>query len=247
MSDYHFIQELREQPAAVRETVVTQWDNIARLVGDFPQTLNRVVMVGCGDPYFASEAAIYPFERWARLPTEATDALEFRFWREALVDENTLVLLISQSGKTIQVVEAARLARARGATVVGVTNSPDSPLAELCDHLLFTAGGPSYSFPTRTTTAAAAALFSLALQLGAARGRLSEEQASELRHLLSETVPALMEQALDSEPAMQRLAEQWQDKGHFAFHRHRAGLRGGAGRFGEDQRDEPPSGGGGRA
>ncbi|MDQ4074884.1 MAG: SIS domain-containing protein [Chloroflexota bacterium] len=216
-SEYYFIAELKEQPGAVAETVGTQWERIVGITKELPHDLSRVLMVGCGDPYFASEAAVYPFERWTRIPAEAVDALEFRFWRSDLVDERTLVILISQSGKTIQVVESARLARAQGAAVIGITNSPDSPLAEQSEYLVHTAGGPSYSFPTRTTTAAAAVLFALALALGAARGLVPEAVVEERLQLLREDLPLRMKQTLNLEEQMRTLAHSWRHHNHFAF------------------------------
>lgn len=217
MTDYFFLKELREQPAAVAETVAGQAEAIAALAAVLPGDLNRVLMVGCGDPSFAAQAAVYPFERWARLPAEAVDGLEFRFWRHELVDPRTLVVLISQSGKTIQVVESGRLARERGAVTIGITNSPESPLAQQCDHLLATAGGPSYSFPTRTTTAATAALFNLVLAVGVARGTLPTAEADAHRTALGSTLPDQMERALGLESELLALARVWQSHRHFAF------------------------------
>jgi glutamine---fructose-6-phosphate transaminase (isomerizing) len=217
MSEHFFLKELREQPEAVAETLASQREAIRKVVEQLPADLNRIMMVGCGDPYFASQAAIYPLEQWSRLPTEAVDALEFRLWRSELVDDKTLVVLISQSGKTIQVVESGRLARERGASIVVITNSPDGPLAQDYDNPLLTAGGTSYSFPTRTTTTATALLFALGRALGEARGKLSAERAQEVRAELEETLPRHMEAALGLDSQMLALARSWVSHSHFAF------------------------------
>lgn len=216
MPDAIFLKELREQPSAVAATLHDLEAQIEALADALSGRIDRLMMVGCGDPYFAAAAALYPFEWWAGLPAEAVDALEFRLWRAPLVRPGTLVIAISQSGKTIQTVESARLARAQGAVVVGITNAPDGPLSADCDHLLLTAGGPSYSFPTRTTTAAAALLFALAAALGRRRTPLPAADVPSHAYLTG-ALPAVMERALDVAPAAAALAARWRDQEHFAF------------------------------
>jgi glucosamine--fructose-6-phosphate aminotransferase (isomerizing) len=212
-----FIKELREQPAAVAETISDQKESVEAAASELASDIDRLIMTGCGDPYFAAQAAIYPIERWVGLPADAIDALEFRVWRGEVVNERSLVVGISQSGKTIQVVESVRLARERGARTLGVTNTPDGPLADLVDRLLLTAGGPSYSFPTRTTTTATATLMNLALAIAERRGVMSAHAVSNHREILGRVLPETMERALDLEADLLALARSWQSHRHFAF------------------------------
>ena len=212
-----FLKELREQPAAVAATVADGRETVEGAASELANDTDRLVLTGCGDPYFAAQAAVYPIERWTRLPAEAVDGLEFRVWRAEVVNERTLVVGISQSGKTIQVIESVRLAHERGARTLGVTNTPDGPLAHLVDRLLLTAGGPSYSFPTRTTTTAAATLMDLALALAERRGVMTADEVSDHRRILGQVLPEKMESALDLEGDLLALAHAWQSKRHFAF------------------------------
>jgi glucosamine--fructose-6-phosphate aminotransferase (isomerizing) len=212
-----FLKELREQPAAVAATVADGRETVEAAASELANDTDRLVLTGCGDPYFAAQAAVYPIERWTRLPAEAVDALEFRVWRAEVVNERTLVVGISQSGKTIQVIESVRVAHERGARTLGVTNTPDGPLADLVDRLLLTAGGPSYSFPTRTTTTAAATLMSLALALAECRGVMTADEVSDHRGILGQVLPEKMESALDLEGDLLALAHAWQSQRHFAF------------------------------
>jgi glutamine---fructose-6-phosphate transaminase (isomerizing) len=212
-----FLKELREQPAAVAATIADQRETVEAAASELARDTDRLVLTGCGDPYFAAQAAVYPIERWTRLPAEAVDALEFRVWRAEVVNERTLVVGISQSGKTIQVIESVRLAHERGARTLGVTNTPDGPLADLVDRLLLTAGGPSYSFPTRTTTTAAATLMNLALALAECRGVMTADEVSDHHRILAQVLPEKMERALDLEGDLLALAHAWQSQRHFAF------------------------------
>jgi glutamine---fructose-6-phosphate transaminase (isomerizing) len=212
-----FLKELREQPAAVAETIAAQREAVQAAASELARDTDRLILTGCGDPYFAAQAAIYPIERWTRMPAEAVDALEFRVWRGELVNERTLVVGISQSGKTVQVIESIRLAHERGARTLGLTNTPDGPLADLVDRLLLTAGGPSYSFPTRTTTTAAATLMNLGLALAESRGVMTADAVSDHRRILGEVLPEMMERALDLEADLLALARSWQSQRHFAF------------------------------
>lgn len=217
MSEYYFIEELKDQPAAIADTVAQRQEQVADIVAGLPETITRVLMVGCGDPYFAAQAAVYPMEIWAGLPAEAVDALEFRFWRGQRAGNDTLVIGISQSGKTIQTVESIKLARKNGAATIGITNSPGSPLADEADHVIVTAGGPSYSFPTKTTTAATAVLYLLALALGETRGVIDSVDADDMRSALAQDVPAQIEHVFALEHELMALARSWQHHTHFAF------------------------------
>jgi glucosamine--fructose-6-phosphate aminotransferase (isomerizing) len=104
------------------------------------QNVERVVIVGCGSSYHAGLAGRLAIERWARVPVEVEIASEFRY-RDPILPPRTLVLAISESGETVDTLAAMRLARARGAIVVAVTNVPGSEVARRSDAVLFTRTG----------------------------------------------------------------------------------------------------------
>ena len=120
--------------------------------------IDRVLLIGCGDPYMLGQAAVYALENWAGVKAEAVEAAEFALYRHAALDPRTLVIAITSSGKTVKAVDAARLARRGGAQTLALTNLAPSPICAEVDDVLQTRSTPSNSFPTLTTTIALAAL-----------------------------------------------------------------------------------------
>jgi len=178
--------------------------------------VERVILIGCGDPHFLSYAAASAFEQFAGLPAQPIDGLEFVLYGREILNPGILLVAISQSGKTIQAVQAIHLAHTVGALTLAVTNSPGSPVTEKAQGVLLTHCGPSVSFPTKTTTSALALLFRLAVVIGQARGHLQVEQAEVLRKEL-DTVPTYVKTALDLEPRVQALVRDLSGCQHFSF------------------------------
>ncbi len=204
--EYHFIQEVREQPEAVRATLAHADAQLRDLGTRYAATIDRVVLTGCGDPYLLSQAAVYALERWAGVPAEAIEAAELSGYRHGLLTERTLLILISSSGKTVKVIEAARLAAQRGAPVLAVTNLVPSPIAAETDQIVQTQAGWSDAFSTKQTTTALALLYALALHWAEAAGTLPADTLTMLRDELYEAAPAAMAESLGQESAMRELA-----------------------------------------
>lgn len=210
--EYHFIQELREQPNVVRESLKFAHDRIETLAETFAGKIDRVVMIGCGDPYMLSIAAAYAFEKWAGIETEAVEAAEFSQYRNpSLLNERTLVVLITSSGKTVKVIDGARLAQQRGAPVFALTNRVPSPITEETDQILQTQAGWSDSFPTKQTTAGLALLDALALEWATRAKTFDASKLQSLQSELWEQVADKMEQTLQLEARMRVLANQFLD------------------------------------
>ena len=125
--EYHFIEEIRDQPAAIKKSLETADPVIKNLARRYTDKIERIVLVGCGDPHMLSLGAVYAFERWAHIPAEAVEAAEFSLYRHELVNEHTLVILITSSGKTVKVIDAARLSKQRGAPMFALTNLGPQP------------------------------------------------------------------------------------------------------------------------
>ena len=131
------LKEIHEQRAAVADTLAGWIDLDARspAIGVAPEQLrrtNEIVIVGCGTSYHAALAGRIALERWARVPVETDLASEFRH-RDPLLAEDSLVIGITQSGETADTLAAMRLARARGATVLALTNVPGSQATREAD------------------------------------------------------------------------------------------------------------------
>ena len=184
-------KEISEQPAAVAATLLDRRRGDGSIVFDELRVsdqelreVRRVVMVACGTSHHAAQVAKYAIERWARLPVEVDIASEYRY-REPIVEIGTLVIGVSQSGETIDTIQAAREARRRGARVVAVSNIVDASLAREADAVIYTRAGLEVSVAsTKAFVAQVAALELLALRLAQLRGTLeAEEIETQLAHL----------------------------------------------------------------
>jgi glucosamine--fructose-6-phosphate aminotransferase (isomerizing) len=135
--------------------------------------VRRVCIVACGSSYHAALVAKYAVEHWARLPTEVDIASEFRY-RDPVLDDRTLVIGVSQSGETIDTLQAMREARQWGARVLVISNVVDSSMARDADGVLYTRAGPEVGVAaTKTHLAQLAALEVVALYLAQLRSTLS--------------------------------------------------------------------------
>ena len=139
------LKEIHEQRAAVSDTIADWLDLDAPMpdIGVAQEQLRgvrRIVIVGCGTSYHAALAGRIALERWARIPVETDLASEFRH-RDPLLAKDSLVIGITQSGETADTLAAMRLARARGATVLALTNVPGSQATTDADGVLLTRAG----------------------------------------------------------------------------------------------------------
>lgn len=191
----HFLIEAHAQPEALYETVVAGAPARADLVALLHQ-VRRVVLVGSGDSYYLGAAAVVALERLGGVVAESVEAYDFVSGRVEGVDPQTLVVGISASGKAVRTLQALKLARRRGALTVALTNAADSPLSAGTAAVLPTAGGPSYSFPTRTTTTALVVLVALAADLGTGTGRLPAAERDAVLLELAVTLPERVQQRL---------------------------------------------------
>jgi glutamine---fructose-6-phosphate transaminase (isomerizing) len=196
------LKEIHEQGTAVAETL-SHWraSGLDSVVPNLNvRELRRLVIVGCGTSYHAGLAGRMAIERWARIPVEVDVASEFRY-REPIVGPDTLVLGITQSGETADTLAAMRLARAKGATVLAITNAPGSQATRDADGVLFTRAGLEMGVAaTKTFVAQVALLYALALRLGERAGALPAEQVAELRReleLLPERIDEVVREVND--------------------------------------------------
>jgi glucosamine--fructose-6-phosphate aminotransferase (isomerizing) len=182
------LKEIHEQADAVAETIA---DRTARGDGvdlDEPGALDeailagvqRIVVVACGTAYHAGLIGRYAIEEWARLPVELDIASEYRY-RNAVVGPGDLVIGISQSGETADTLAAMRLARARGATVLAITNTVGSQATREADGVLYTRAGLEIGVAaTKTFVCQVAVMYLLGLRLAELRGTLTPARIREL-------------------------------------------------------------------
>src|SRR5277367_2630511 len=208
----HFMaKEIHEQPEVVGHTLAHYLDMVAERVAlpmalpfDF-RALKRVSIAACGTAYYAGMVARYWFERFAHLPVEVDIASEFRY-REVPLDPGALAIFVSQSGETADTLASLRYAREHHQHVLSIVNVPTSTIARESDVVMPTLAGPEIGVAsTKAFTCQLAALASLAIAAGRARGVLSESDEKQLVHALIE-VPRHLTEALALEPQIELLA-----------------------------------------
>jgi glutamine---fructose-6-phosphate transaminase (isomerizing) len=207
------LKEIFEQPKAIRETLrgrMSESGEIQLSELDMPAEqvarIDRVFIIACGTSYHAGIVAKSLIEQWARIPVEVEVSSEFRY-SDPIVDDETLVVAITQSGETADTLAGVREARDRGAKVIAITNVVGSRVTRESDGVIYTHAGPEIGVAaTKTFTAQIAALYVLALKLAQAKGMLPQER---IEHLWSELsrMPELVEAILADQGGLKECAD----------------------------------------
>jgi glucosamine--fructose-6-phosphate aminotransferase (isomerizing) len=208
-------KEIDEQPSAIRDTLVGR-TVAGRLVldelhvsDDTLREVGKVFVVACGTAFHSGLVAKYAIEHWTRLPVEIEIASEFRY-RDPVLGPDTLTLAVSQSGETIDTLEAARHARRQGSQVIAVTNTVGSSLAREADGVLYTHAGPEIGVAaTKTFATQMVSQYLVALYLAQVKGTKFPEEIAEVLADLDE-LPAKVERAIGLDPQVRELATRYQ-------------------------------------
>jgi glucosamine--fructose-6-phosphate aminotransferase (isomerizing) len=209
--DYFMLKEIQEQPAAVADTLLGRLVD-GRIVLDEQRMdaqelrdVDKVFVVACGTAYHSGLIAKYAIEHWTRIPVEVEMASEFRY-RDPVLDRDTLVVAISQSGETADTLEAVRHAREQKARVLAVCNANGAQIPRESDAVLYTRAGPEIGVAaTKTFLAQIAATQLVGLALAGAKGtKYGDEVAREFDAL--ESMPPLIERVLDVVEPVRSLA-----------------------------------------
>lgn len=184
--DHFMLKEIMETPRVLRDTLepkiahgIVSPDAVG-LTDDELRSVKRVYIVGCGSAMHVGAAAKYVFEGLAKLPSEVDTASEFRY-RDPLLCEGDLVLLISQSGETADTLAALRLAKSRGVRTLAIVNVVGSSIAREADGVVYTAAGPEIAVATtKAFSAQLATIYLLAVRAAYARGVIDEAKCREL-------------------------------------------------------------------
>ena len=216
------LKEIHEQPDAVAETIGDRLRH-GRLVleglgmdDEQLRVLRRIVILSAGTSYHAAVAARYAIEEWARVPVEHDIASEW-IYRNPVLDQDTLVIGISQSGETRDTIEAMKLARSMGAHTVAITNMMGSQITREVDSVLFTRAGLEVSVAaSKTFTAQLSLLFLVALKLAQVRDTLP---AGELEYIVNAVygLPAKLTQFLEGDHPIDEIARRFYDKPFFLY------------------------------
>ncbi len=200
----HFmLKEIYEQPKVVKDTLVGRLGEDGRvdlkelgLSDERLREVQKISMFACGSAFYAAAYGMYLIRQLAKLPVELELASEFRY-SDPVLDKNTLTVAVSQSGETADTLEAVRIAKAGGATLLAVTNVVGSALARNADATLFMQAGPEIGVAaTKTFTAQCVDMALLAMHLARVRGTIDAGMLDGLGKALRE-LPSLVDQALN--------------------------------------------------
>ncbi|HEX5709071.1 MAG TPA: glutamine--fructose-6-phosphate transaminase (isomerizing) [Pyrinomonadaceae bacterium] len=213
----HFmLKEIYEQPRAVRDTVQGRLsldtgrvylDEMNITPQEFKQ-FDRAMIAACGTSWHAGLAGKYMLEQLARIPVEVDYASEFRY-RDPVINERTLLIVISQSGETADTIAALREAKERGAKILSICNVQGSMITRESDGTILTHAGPEIGVAsTKAFTSQMVALYLFALHLGQLRGTLSEDEARAHAQQLAE-LPVKIEHLLSESDELEELAKEF--------------------------------------
>lgn len=208
--DHFMLKEIHEQPRAIKDTLSGRislddreviLDKI-KIPDEQLQQINKIYITACGTAYHAGLVGKNVIETLARIPVEVDIASEIRY-RDLLVDKNSLVIVISQSGETLDTLLAMREVKRKGARVLAVTNVVDSSVAREADDVLYTWAGPEIAVAsTKAYTTQLVAMYLIGLHLAQRRGTLAAEEITkiitELRKL-PDKVSAILDNGKDIE------------------------------------------------
>lgn len=211
----HFmLKEIHEQPHVVRETLNSRLldDVDAPKMEDLGISkevldgLERIYMVACGTAYHAAMVGKYLIERVARLSTIVETASEFRY-RDPIIDEKTLVIVVSQSGETADTLAALRMSKQAGAKVLGIVNVVGSSISREADYVFYTWAGPEIAVAsTKAYSCQLAAMYLLTAHFAMLRGKMTPEEFHELKGDLI-GLPAKIGEILNQEEEIKKIVD----------------------------------------
>ncbi|MEG1393544.1 MAG: glutamine--fructose-6-phosphate transaminase (isomerizing) [Christensenellaceae bacterium] len=215
----HFmIKEIEEQPHALSDTVNPRvrngeisFDEI-NINDDILKNIKKISIIACGTAYHASYVGKYIIERLARVNVEVEIASEFRY-KNPILDKDTFVIVLSQSGETADTIAALREAKSRGAYVMAITNVVGSTVAREADGVFYTRAGLEIAVAsTKAYTTQLMSLYLFSIKLGFAKGLITKQEYHDYVTEL-QSIPQKAAQMLDKKDVLQKFASE-----HFSEH-----------------------------
>lgn len=222
--EHFMLKEINEQPRSIRDSLRGRMDpstGTIKMAGidEFEKKFlnaERIIIIGCGTSWHAGLVGEYLIEELARIPVEVEYASEFRY-RNPIINENDIVIAISQSGETADTLAAIKLAKSKGATIFGICNVVGSSIARETHAGAYTHAGPEIGVAsTKAFTAQVSVLSLIALTLGHKNGTLSE---SRYRQLLEEldSIPDKVEEVLKTNGLVKGISDLFKDARNFLY------------------------------
>ena len=220
----HFmLKEIHEQPNAIADTLNErlQDNNVVfekefRLNDDYLKNVKRIVIIACGTSWHAALIGKFMLEELAKIPTDVEYASEFRY-RHPLVDKNTLVIAISQSGETADTIAALKEAKKMGVKTLSVCNVMGSSITRISDGVIYTRAGPEIGVAsTKAFTTQLAVLYLLTMLLAKLRKTLNEEQIKSMIEGIRK-IPLQLQSVLQGDSEILKCAEMFSKKSNSLY------------------------------
>ncbi|MGI6721630.1 MAG: glutamine--fructose-6-phosphate transaminase (isomerizing) [Anaerovoracaceae bacterium] len=221
--EHFMLKEIHEQPKGLAETLTRRlnsdgsikFDGIRMTKKDI-EGFNKVCIIACGTAYHAGLVGKSVIEKMVRIPVETDVASEFRY-RDPFVDEHTLFIAISQSGETLDTLEALREAKRKGARILSVVNVVGSSVARESDDVFYTWAGPEIAVAsTKAYTTQLMCMYLIALYMGITKGTVDEDYANRVIGELKQ-LPGKLEKLLEKEDEIAALAKKFFNKNEMFF------------------------------
>ncbi len=212
--EHFMLKEIYEQPKTVTDTISPRIKDGDIVIDELNMTdeelkaVKRIHIVACGSAYHTGVTAKYILEGLCRVPVEVDVASEFRY-RNPILEEGSMVIVISQSGETADTLAALREAKSRGFKVLGIVNVVGSSIAREADSVLYTWAGPEIAVATtKAYSAQLSALYLLAMKIGKVKGTISNELFASLLEDLKK-LPYQIELLLGQKEKIQKFANRY--------------------------------------
>ena len=212
--EHFMLKEMYEQPKTVRDTVNPRLKGNQIVIEELGMTdedilgIKKIIIVACGSAYHTGVTAKYVFEGMARIPVEVDVASEFRY-RNPILEEGTLVVVVSQSGETADTLAALRLAKSKNVATLGIVNVVGSSIAREADKVMYTWAGPEIAVATtKAYTAQLVAHYLLALKFAQVRKTVTDAEVSEMLKDIQK-LPQQIEMLLNNKDHIQRFANRY--------------------------------------
>ncbi len=217
--EHFMLKEIMEQPRAVKATMAPRIKNGEIVLDDADIDLsgiNKIVITACGSAYYAGCAGKYAIEKLCRIPVQTELASELRY-ADPLIDEHTLLIVLSQSGETADTIAAMKECQRRGAKTLAIVNVVGSTIAKVSDYTLYTWAGPEIAVATtKGYTTQLTVLYLFALYAAKKLGTIEPDEYRKLLNALK-ALPKQMQQALDMNPGIQKIAKKYHDTDSMFF------------------------------
>jgi len=221
--EHFMLKEIHEQPKSITETLTKRLDDKGfiklddiRLTREQLEGISKIYIVACGTAYHAGLVGRYAIEKFVKIPVEVDIASEFRY-RDPFVDDKTLVIIVSQSGETLDTLAALKHAKSKGARILSITNVLGSSIARESDDVFYTWAGPEIAVAsTKAYITQLVSFYMIALDMALKLGRMDEKEYKRIIEEIKLTSDKV-QQIIEQDSKLEEIAKAIMDRQHGFF------------------------------